>query len=77
MIDVAAILYDVFQDERVYDKSFDLIDSGLLDSLAFIELFSVLEEVGIVLSPTRIDRQLLRTPGGIEQLLAGVAQSEV
>ena len=69
MIDVCEILYEICEDENVYNKDYDLIDSGLLDSFAFIELFSKLEDLGIVIQPTRIDRELLRTPGSIEKLI--------
>ena len=40
MIDVCKLLYEIIEDDRIYDLDFDLIDSGLLDSLSFIELFS-------------------------------------
>ena len=69
MIDICEILYSICEDENVYNKDFDLIDSGLLDSYAFIELFSILEDNGILIQPTRIDRELLRTPGSIEKLI--------
>ncbi|MEE3342795.1 MAG: D-alanine--poly(phosphoribitol) ligase subunit 2 [Bacilli bacterium] len=69
MIDIYKILYSICEDENVYNKDFDLIDSGLLDSYAFIELFSILEDNGIVIQPTRIDRELLRNPGSIEKLV--------
>lgn len=70
MIDVKKILYDLCEDEKVYDDSTDLIDSGILDSLMLIELFSTLEDNGIVLYPTRIDRDKLRTVKGIEELIS-------
>lgn len=70
MIDVKKILYNLCEDEKVYDDSTDLIDSGILDSLMLIELFSTLEDNGIVLYPTRIDRDKLRTVKGIEELIS-------
>ena len=70
MIDVKKIFYDLCEDEKVYDDSTDLIDSGILDSLMLIELFSTLEDNGIVLYPTRIDRDKLRTVKGIEELIS-------
>ena len=70
MIDVKKILYDLCEDEKVYDDSTDLIDSGILDSFMLIELFSTLEDNGIVLYPTRIDRDKLRTVKGIEELIS-------
>lgn len=68
MIDIKKILYEITNDEKVYEN-IDLIDSGILDSYAFIELFSRLEEEGIILYPTRIDREKLRTVKGIEELV--------
>ena len=69
MIDIPKILFELCGDENVFNPDFDLIDSGILDSLMFIELFSVLEDHGIVLYPTRIDRKLLRTPKSIQKLV--------
>ena len=46
-----------------------MIESGLLDSYAFIELFTALEDYGIEIQPTRIDRSKLRTIKGIEELI--------
>lgn len=47
MIDVKKILFEVCDDELVYTDNIDLIDTVLLDSAAFIELFSKLEDLGI------------------------------
>ena len=69
MIDVKKLLYELCEDERVFDPEIDLIESGLMDSLAMIELFSALEDDGIELQPTRIDRDLLRSVKGIEALI--------
>ena len=60
MIDVKIILIDICEDERAGDPSVDLIDSGILDSYAFIEFFSWLEDLGVEVQPTRIDRDILR-----------------
>ncbi|MBO4766401.1 MAG: D-alanine--poly(phosphoribitol) ligase subunit 2 [Lachnospiraceae bacterium] len=69
MINVKDLLFEVCGDRAVYEDGIDLIDSGLLDSLALIELFNALEDEGIELQPTRIARNLLRTPAGIETLI--------
>lgn len=69
MIDVKKMLYDICDDNRVYEEGIDLIDSGILDSFMIIELFSKLEDNGIILYPTRIDRDKLRTVKGIEELI--------
>lgn len=68
-IDISKLLYEICEDEGVYEKGIDLIESGLLDSYAFIELFSKLEDYGINIQPTRIDRSQLRTVEGIENLV--------
>ena len=69
MIDVKELLYEICEDKKVFEDNVDLIDSGLLDSYAFIELFSRLEDQGIEIQPTRIDRNRLRTIKGIEDLI--------
>ncbi len=69
MIDVKKILYDITENKKVYDDNTDLLESGILDSFTFIELFSTLEDMNIELEPTRIDKEKLRTVSGIEKLI--------
>ena len=69
MINIPDLLYEICEDKNVYNPDFDLIESEVFDSFAFIELFTRLEDEGIVIQPTRIDRNLLRTPRTIEQLV--------
>ncbi|MBP3378915.1 MAG: D-alanine--poly(phosphoribitol) ligase subunit 2 [Clostridia bacterium] len=69
MIDISKILYEICEDDAVLDPDCELIESGILDSLAFIELFSYLEDEGIMIQPTRIDRTLLKTPRSIAALI--------
>lgn len=69
MRDIKDILYEICEDEAVYEEGVDLIETGLLDSYAIIELLSVLEDEGIVIQVTRIDRNMLRTVSGIEKLI--------
>ena len=69
MKDLKEILMEICEDERVLDSSIDLLESGILDSFAFIELFSYLEDEGIELQPTRIDRNSLRSIDGIQKLI--------
>lgn len=69
MIDIPKILFEICEDENVYKPDFDLIDSKLLDSYAFIAFFSTLEDNGIEIHPTQIDRNRLRTPRSIECLV--------
>ena len=69
MTDLRALLREVCGDDRAGEDGTDLFETGLLDSMAFIELFTRLEEEGYDLRPTRIDRTRLRTPESIEALL--------
>lgn len=69
MIDIKKLLYEICEDKRVFESGIDLIDSGLLDSYAIIEFFSKMEEEGIELYPTRIDRDSLRTVENLEKLI--------
>lgn len=69
MTNIRDILFEICEDEAVYNDDAELIDSGVLDSLAFIELFSRLEDIGIEIHPTRIDRSRLKTPKNIEELV--------
>lgn len=68
-IDLYKILYEICEDKLVYEKDINLIESGLLDSYAFILLFSTLEDYGVFLEPTRIDRSKLTTVSGIQELI--------
>ena len=68
-IDVKKLLFEICEDEKVFEDDIDLIESGIIDSYAFIELFSKLEDYGIEIQPTRIDRSKLRTVKGIEELI--------
>jgi len=70
MINVEKLLYEICEDEKVFDENCELIESGILDSYAFIELFSRLEDYGILLQPTRINRSLLKTPKTIKKLIS-------
>lgn len=71
MINVFDILYELCDNEAVYNPDCELIDSGILDSYAILELLSRLEDEGIMIHLTRIDKSLLKTPAGIEQLIKG------
>lgn len=68
-INVADVLYEICGDQNVYNPNFDLIESGLLDSFAFIELLSKLEDMGVTIQPTRIDKKMLRTSGNIQKIV--------
>ena len=69
MNDIKELLYEICEDEKVFDENTDLVESGILDSYATIELLSLLEDEGIEIQITQIDRDLLRTVSGIEKLV--------
>lgn len=69
MIDVCRMLYEISEDKRVLNPDCELIESGILDSFVFILFFSKLEDLGIEISPTRIDRNILKTPRSIQEYL--------
>ena len=76
MINVKQLLLEICDDKRVLEDDIDLFESGLMDSYAFIELFSRLEDYGIIIQPTRIDRKKLRTVRGIEELVKEYKKEE-
>jgi acyl carrier protein len=62
-------------DEPLKDDE-ELIESGILDSLAIIELISALEEEDIIIHLTRIDRNMLRTVSSINRLIEETREKE-
>ena len=76
MTKVENFLYEICEDKRVFDEDIDLIESGLLDSYALIELLSALEDEGIEIQITQIDRNLLRSVSGIEKLISEAGKTE-
>lgn len=70
MTDVRKILYEICEDEKVFDENIDLIESGILDSYGMMELVCRLEEEGTEINIARIDRNLLRSVSGIEKLIS-------
>ena len=68
-MDIPKLLYEIIGDEAVLEPDCELLESGLLDSLALIELVNLLEEEGVTLHLTRIDRQRLKTTSSITELV--------
>lgn len=53
------------------DLNIDLFETGLLDSLAFIEMMIELEDAfGITITPSELDREQINTPQKILDLVA-------
>ena len=69
MIDVKEILYELSQDKKVFIPGIDLIEEGIMDSFFLIELLNRLEDKGVTVHVTQIDRNLLRTVEGIEKIV--------
>ena len=65
---VCRILVDACGSEEVLQQGIDLLDSGRLDSLGLISLLDGLEDIGIVIQPTQVDRNEFRTLEGIFNL---------
>ena len=63
------LLVRVCGTEDALDESIDLIDSGILDSLAFIELLTELDFEGIFIQPTQVDRNRFRSVNSIIELV--------
>lgn len=68
-MDVGAFLCKICELDTPPMRNQELIDSGILDSLAIIEMMAALEDEGIVIHLTRIDRNRLRTVESIESLI--------
>ena len=68
IIDIVA---EVCEEESIKDNTnIDLIDNGFLDSLAFINLITMLEdEFDIEIQPTQIEPDNWRTIGAIIELI--------
>ena len=59
--DLKKTLVDICDgDEGVLEDGIDLIDSGYLDSYAFIMLFEAFEDAGINILPTELKKDDLR-----------------
>lgn len=65
------ILVDVCEDDVVKeDMDIDLFENDLLDSLTFTELLVSLEtELGVVISPSEVERSDMNTPNKIIALV--------
>ena len=66
---IRSLLVRVCGTEDALDESIDLIDSGILDSLAFIELLTELDFEGISIQPTQVDRNCFRNINSIIELV--------
>ena len=65
---VKKLLVEACSSRRVLEPGIDLLESGLLDSLGLITLLDGLEDMGIEIQPTHVDRSCFRSVEGILQL---------
>lgn len=70
---IAALLNEFCDHGAEITPDTELLESGLLDSLAFIELLNALEDMGCQLSPARTPRESFATARSI----AGLAVSSL
>lgn len=68
---VLDLLEEICEDEVVReDRSINLFEEDLLDSLAFTELLVAIEEkFGIIISPSEVERADVETPDKIIALI--------
>ncbi|OUP49597.1 D-alanine--poly(phosphoribitol) ligase subunit DltC [Lachnoclostridium sp. An181] len=69
--EILELLAEICDDDLVMeDENTELLESGLLDSLAFAELLAELEErFGIVIAPSEIERSDVDTPAKVIALV--------
>ncbi len=68
-MDIKEFICTVCDLDEPVQNDCDLIESGILDSFAIIELLTALEDEGITIHLTQIDRNRLRTINSIEKLI--------
>jgi len=68
---VLQLLEEICENDIVRkNRDVDLFDTGLLDSLLFAELLVYLDErVGVIVSPSEIEREDINTPNKIIALV--------
>lgn len=72
---VKKLLVEACSSRRVLEPGIDLLESGLLDSLVLITLLDGLEDMGIEIQPTQVDRNCFRSIEGILQLCRAAKES--
>lgn len=65
---IIELLSEFCEHDREIMPDTELLDSGLLDSLAFIELLNALEDMGCAIQPTQHPREQFSTPSSIAKL---------
>ncbi len=66
--DIVGLLSDFCEHDGGIEPDTELLESGLLDSLAFIELLNALEDRGCEIHPTQYPREAFSTPAKIAEM---------
>lgn len=61
MMDLRKLLVEICGDEGILEEGIDIIESGYLDSFAIVELLSALEDEGIEIHLTQMDRSIFHS----------------
>lgn len=72
---VTALLDTFCEHDGKIQPDTELLESGILDSMAFIELLNALEDMGCPIQPTRCPRGCFSTAESIAALCRGVLQN--
>ena len=65
---IIVLLSEICEHDCEITPQTELLDSGILDSLGFIELLNALEDMGCCIQPTRVPRERFSTPLEIADL---------
>lgn len=65
---IISLLSEFCDCDSAISEDTELLESGLLDSLAFIQLLSALEDIGYDIQPTQYPRTKFATPQSIFEM---------
>lgn len=65
---IVSLLSEFCEHDEPITPDTELLESGLLDSLAFIELLNALENMGAEIQPTQYPRSAFSTPMSIFEI---------
>ena len=74
---IAEILREATGGLHEIDPETELLDSGILDSFALIQLFNALEDRGVALQPTQVRREEMKTPAAIAEAISQRANKDI
>lgn len=65
---IISLLSECCEHDGAITPETELLDSGILDSLGFIELLNALEDMGCPVQPTQFPRESFATPQRIAEI---------